>query len=113
MGDKVLSTKRRDSMNKVLMSMLFSAFFLTGSSFAQAPTPAEAPAVPAVAVPETVKPVHHMHNQEIHKAIHKLRGAKQDLEKAAHDFGGHKAKAIEAIDRALEELNAALEFDRK
>lgn len=68
-------------MNKVLMSLIFGTFILTGQSFAQTPPPAEAP---AVAAPEAVKPMHHEHHPEIHKAMRKLRGAKQDLEKAAH-----------------------------
>jgi len=96
-------------MNKVLMSLLFSAFILTGTSFAQTPPPAATPepvAAPAVAA------VHHEHHPEIHKAMRKLRGAKADLEKAAHDYGGHKAKAIAAIDEALSELKAALDFDK-
>ena len=93
-------------MNKILMSLLFSAFILTGISFAQTPPPAPA----AVAVE---KPMHREHHPELHKAIRKLKGAKMDLEKAAHDFGGHKAKAIGAIDQAIVELQAALEFDKK
>lgn len=102
-------------MNKVLMSLLFSAFLLTGVSFAQTPPQADAPAAPAAASSAAVKPVkpaHREHHSEIHKAMRKLRGAKQDLEKAAHDFGGHKAKAIEAINKALEELRAAAESDK-
>ena len=101
-------------MNKVLMSLLFSGFILTGTSFAQTPPPAaDAPAAaPVAAAPETVKPVHHMHAPEIHKAMRKLRGAKADLEKAAHDYGGHRVKAIAAIDEALGELKEALEADK-
>ena len=98
-------------MKKVLMSLLFGAFILAGTCFAQAPSPAEAPAGPAAA-PVAVKPVHHERHAEVHKAMRKLRGAKQDLEKAAQEYGGHKAKAIEAIDKALEELRAALESDK-
>ena len=100
-------------MNKVLMSLLFSVFILTGTTFAQAPTPAEAPAVPANAASTTGKSARHVHNPELHKAIRKLRGAKQDLEKAAHDYGGHKAKAVAAIDQAIVELQAALDFEKK
>ena len=99
-------------MKKVLMPLLFSAFILTGTSYAQTPPPAaDAPAV--VAAPETPKPSHHEHHPELHKAMHKLRGAKADLEKAAHDYDGHKAKAIEAINQALDEIKAALESDKK
>ncbi len=36
----------------------------------------------------------HERYPEIHKAIHKLKAAKEDLEKANHDFGGHRVKAI-------------------
>ena len=103
-------------MNKVLMSLLFGALLLTGSSFAQTPPPAAD--APAAAAPETPKPVVHKehkseHHSELRKAIHKLRGAKADLEKAASDLGGHKAKAIESIDQALEELKSAVESDKK
>ena len=45
--------------------------------------------------------------------MRKLRGAKQDLEKAAHDYGGHKAAAIADINSALQELQAALDSDKK
>ncbi len=38
--------------------------------------------------------------------MRKLRGAKADLEKAAHDYGGHRVKAIEAIDQAIEEIKS-------
>lgn len=96
-------------MNKVLLSVLFSAFIFTGISFAQTPPPA----APVVTAPETVKPAHHERHPELRRAIHKLRLAKQDLEKAAHDYGGHKAKAIEAIDTAIEELNDAIASDKK
>jgi len=100
-------------MNKVLMPLLFGAFILTGPGFAQTPPPAEAP---AVAAPETPKPAvarHHDRYPELHKAMRKLRGAKSDLEKAAHDYGGHKLKAIEAINQALTELRAAIAADPK
>ena len=102
------------------MSLLFSSFLLTGSSFAQNPPAAAAdapaaPAAPAVAAPETaVKPHHeHEHHPELRKAMRRLRDAKRDLEKATHDYDGHKAKAIEAINSALEELKAAVDSDKK
>lgn len=92
------------------MSFLFGAFILTAPGFAQTPSPAAAPAAPA----ETIKPaMHHERHQELHKAMRKLRGAKEELEKAANDYGGHKLKAIEAINTALAELRAALAFDKK
>lgn len=97
-------------MKKVFITFLFGAFILAGVSFAQTPPPA----VPAPVTPAGhAVAVHHENHPEIHKAIRKLRGAKEDLEKATHDYGGHRVKAIEAIDRALEELRAALESVKK
>ena len=57
------------------------------------------------------------HTAERHPAIHSaqrdLMHAKATLEHADHDFAGHRVKAIEHIDGALEELRFALEADRK
>ena len=50
---------------------------------------------------------------EIVAAIEHLREAKRNLESARHDFGGHRVKALEHVNEALEECNQALNFDRK
>ncbi len=50
---------------------------------------------------------------EIHAAMNHLREAKQNLEHAAHDFGGHRANALKHVNEALEECRLALEFDKK
>ena len=97
-------------MKKVLMSLLLGAFLLTGISFAQTPPSTEAPAAPEAASSATVKqPVRH---PEVHRAIRRLKSAKQDLEKVTHSYSGHKAKAMEAIDKALEELRAIVGPDK-
>jgi type II secretory pathway pseudopilin PulG len=49
----------------------------------------------------------------IRAAIAALEKAKYDLEHAAHDFGGHRAEALEAVNRAIVQLRKALEYDRK
>ncbi|MGA2421500.1 MAG: hypothetical protein ABSG69_15595 [Candidatus Acidiferrum sp.] len=49
---------------------------------------------------------------EIHAAINSLRHAKEHLEHAAHDFGGHRVEAIAAIDHAIEQLDVCLKYDR-
>lgn len=48
---------------------------------------------------------------EIRQAINKLRMAKQHLEQAAHDYGGHRVDAIRAIDNAIGQLEVCLKFD--
>jgi chromosome segregation ATPase len=49
---------------------------------------------------------------KIEAAIRALRSAKDYLEDASHDFHGHRVEALEATNRALERLQAALQCDR-
>ena len=49
-------------------------------------------------------------NPNIAKAIEALEAAIADMQRAPHDFGGHKAKAIEASERAIRELKMALAY---
>jgi hypothetical protein len=46
----------------------------------------------------------------IAKAIEALEVAIADMQRAPHDFGGHKAKAIEASERAIKQLKLALAY---
>jgi hypothetical protein len=48
----------------------------------------------------------------IQKALDELRDARKELKEADHDFGGHRVKAIEAIDGSIEQLKKCLEFDK-
>ena len=50
---------------------------------------------------------------EIDAAIRALEAARLHLQRAAHDFGGHRVKAIRAIDAALVQLRLALKYDRE
>jgi hypothetical protein len=68
---------------------------------APVPVAAAAPAaVPAAAVPER-----HPH---IDEALESMRAAKHHLESAEHDFGGHRVKAIEHLDRAIHEAEICM-----
>ena len=67
---------------------------------AASPQPAAAPA----AVPEP--------HPEIREAIESLRRARNHLDHAAHDFGGHRVEAIKAIDESLRQLQDCLKYDR-
>lgn len=75
----------------------------TGVAHAQA-------AVPTPIVTRTTRPEAH---PRIRSAIHALEGAKAELQKAPHDFGGHRADAVLAVDKAIEQLKLALEYDKK
>jgi hypothetical protein len=48
-------------------------------------------------------------NEQLVASIHKLRNVKHTLEKADHDYGGHRAAAVTAIKVATHELYLALE----
>src|ERR1700693_537902 len=51
---------------------------------------------------------------EMREAMRQLRHAKETLQKdAAHDFQGHRVKAIEHIDRAIEEIERGLQSDKR
>lgn len=50
---------------------------------------------------------------EISAAMMHLKEAKQNLEHAAHDFGGHRVTALKHVNEALEECRLALEADKK
>lgn len=68
-------------------------------------------ASPAPAPPQVVKGTEqHPH---IRAAIRELREARHELETAAHDFGGHRKEAIEAVDNAIKQLQDALNYDKK
>lgn len=50
---------------------------------------------------------------EMHRALRALENAKRDLEHAAHDFGGHRAKALELTNQAIQEVKEGVEYRRK
>jgi len=43
-------------------------------------------------------------------ALEQLKAAKGSLEEAAHDFGGHRAKALEETKKAIGEVEAGIKF---
>jgi hypothetical protein len=45
----------------------------------------------------------------LHHALHEMREAHKELKEARHDFGGHREKALEALDAAIRQTEKALE----
>ena len=66
------------------------------------PAPAKAPAVTSPAPP--------MPHPEIDDAMLLLNQAQDHLSHAAHDFGGHRDKAMDRIREAQRELQLALDY---
>ncbi len=67
-----------------------------------APAPQPQPVVATLAEP----------HPEIREAIGALERARDHLQHAAHDFGGHREAAIRSINNALKQLHDCMEFDR-
>lgn len=63
------------------------------------------PATPAAATPAEPHP-------QIREALGALRRAKEHMEHAAHDFGGHRVEALKATDEAIKQLELCLKFDK-
>jgi hypothetical protein len=47
---------------------------------------------------------------QIQAALGALHNAKEHLEQASHDFGGHRADAIHAIDEAERQLRICMDY---
>ena len=91
--------------------LLFSLAFPVAAAgptapLAPIPAAAAAPATPAAAA---VPPEHH---PEIVAALEAMRNAKEHLEHAAHDFGGHRVKSLEHLQRAIEEAEICNHMDQ-
>lgn len=46
-------------------------------------------------------------------ALTSLQAAKAELQKATADKGGHRAKAMQSVDRAIADVKAGIAWDRK
>jgi hypothetical protein len=66
-----------------------------------------ATATPAPAAAAAAEP-----HPEIREALGALRRAKEHMEHAAHDFGGHRVEALRATDEAIRQLEICLKYDR-
>ena len=95
-----------------MKNRLIHAFAIVALMFALT-FPVAAPAAPPAPKPQPVPagapaPEHH----HIHEAIDALRSARADLLSASHDFGGHRADAIRAIDESIHQLEVCLQYDK-
>jgi hypothetical protein len=105
-------------MKTRMVSLLVLATFVLAFAFIAAapaaPNKANLPATPAAsALPATpaATPAAEPH-PEIREALASLRRAKEHMEHAAHDFGGHRVEAIEATNQAIKQLEICLKYDK-
>jgi len=90
-----------------ISTVLSLVAFVVALSFplATSAEPGPVPTKPAVTSP--VPPPAH---PEIEDALRLLKQAQDHLSHAAHDFGGHREKAMDHISKAMEELHAGLDY---
>lgn len=93
-------------MSRFFVSMVAVAFLaLVPAHHAQAQAPARAQGSERAEKREQ--------HPRIRAAIKELQEAKKELQEAPHDFGGHRADAVQAVDKAVEQLRLALQYDKK
>src|SRR5712692_8307800 len=103
-------------MKKTIALWVSSAALIGALSLTLTDVRAQQPAAPK---PATEAPKPHQAGEALdkhpalHKAIVALFDAKRDLERADHDFGGHRKQAIEDIDKAVAQLKLAMQYDKK
>lgn len=101
---------RHWALSLAVMTVLILALtFPVGSP--AAPPAHNAPPAAAAASHANATPTPEPH-PEIREAMESLHHAKEHLEHAAHDFGGHRVDAIHAIDEAQHQLEICLKYDR-
>ena len=88
----------------LVAATVFTLAFPALAAGPKAPAPPVA-AVPAVAMAAAAMPERHPH---IDEALEAMRTAKHQLQSAAHDFEGHRVKAIEHLDQAIHEAEICM-----
>jgi hypothetical protein len=108
-----LNSDEEERMKKIgFLSLLMTAALMLTLAFPAAAAGPNAPAAPipvtaAAPVPAAASPAPERH-PHIDEALEAMRSAKHQLEGAEHDFDGHRAKAIEHLDRAIHEAEICM-----
>lgn len=92
----------------LILAFAFIATARAAPNKAGVPAPTVASALPATPAATPAAEPH----PEIREALASLRRAKEHMEHAAHDFGGHRVEAIEATNQAIRQLELCLKFDK-
>jgi hypothetical protein len=93
---------KRKLLSLAESAVLVLALLVPAAAVGAPPSPKPQPK-PAAALPP---------HPEIRDAITALQAARQHLNEASHDFGGHRADAVRAINEALKQLQICMRYDR-
>ena len=95
----------------VLTAVVLTLAFLISAP--AAPNAAAAKAIPtATSQPAATTADPAEPHPQIREALGALRRAKEHMEHAAHDFGGHRVDALKATDEAIRQLEICLKYDK-
>ena len=94
-------------MKKIGFFSLLITIALTLTLAFPAAAASPVPVAAAVPAPAAASPAPERH-PHIDEALESMRAAKHHLESAEHDFDGHRAKAIEHLDRAIHEAEICM-----
>jgi hypothetical protein len=103
---------RTMNAHRKLASLLFSAVLIAGLSLPAAAANGGAKPSPAPAAKPAPAPAPPEKHPKIREALAALHASREDLEHAAHDFGGHRVDAIRSIDEAIRQLEICLKYDK-
>jgi len=99
-------------MKKTLLAIMVT-LSLAGAMIFSANMLARAGASPGTLAGQDDRKEGRERHPEIRQAIRHLQMAKDALQNAKHDFGGHRVEALKHTDQAIEECHKALESDEK
>ena len=97
-------------MKRWITSMIEVAALMLALSFPMAALAAPPKPTPKPQPKAAASPAQEPH-PEIHEAIESLRHAREHLNHANHDFGGHREEAIRAIDEAIRQLQICMHYE--
>ena len=103
---------RENLLKKFCAAMLLLSVITITPAISPA-APAPKPAAAATAPQREDEGRGKERHPHIRAAIRELREAKHELQTADRDFGGHRDEAVEACDKAIHQLEQALQFDKK
>jgi len=101
--------------HRKVASLLSAAVLITGLALpagAANGAPAAKPSPAPAAKPAPAAPVPPERHPKIREALAALHASREDLEHAAHDFGGHRVEAMHAIDEAIHQLEICLKYGK-
>ena len=70
-------------------------------------------ALALIAATALLAPTSYADQPNMQAALSALQQARDSLERATPDKGGHRMKAIQHVDAAISEVKAGMKFDRK